>query len=91
MDKIKVGDSEYAPPFTCDADYDNPSDWIRDSNENPVDYEDACIALNELAALREEVERLKYERTVLRANVEASTVRWIDTKVKERDNESETR
>ena len=65
-DKIKIGENEYANNFgTGEIDLsraDDPTAYVvRDGDGTTVDTVDIAIALNELASLREEVERLRNE------------------------------
>lgn len=57
-DKIKIGDGEYAPPFTG-AYAPQGAHVPVDSTGKVVQIQDDFSALNELVALRAEVERLR--------------------------------
>ena len=59
MDKIRIGDNEYQPPFRELDDEEINEVWVMDAGNNYVKVESVIAALNELAQLRAERDALK--------------------------------
>jgi hypothetical protein len=57
--KIKIGENEYVAPFTTKDDPESGRDWFVDANGKFIRFNDACLALNELAQLRQERDSLQ--------------------------------
>ena len=54
MDKVKIGENEYTPPFRELDDEEINEVWVMDAGNNYVKVESVIAALNELAQLRAE-------------------------------------
>ena len=59
MDKVKIGENEYTPPFRELDDEEINEVWVMDAGNNYVKVESVIAALNELAQLRAERDALK--------------------------------